>query len=114
MLSPARRYRPRSRVDACEAQRVRVGGQIVTAPPKSSLVCASADIAGASPIITRAVRSCFQRLSRPDLARNAGAQMERGKTKGSGHHKAARLHDLRHYATRLMLEGINPRVFAVW
>lgn len=47
-----------------------------------------ADIAGASANHHKSrALPASSGLSRPDLARNAGAQMERG-TKGSGHHKA--------------------------
>ena len=72
-----------------ERQRVRVGGQIVAAAPKSSAGVRVVPIspgASANPHKSRALPASSG-LSRPDLARNAGAQMERG-TKGSGHHRA--------------------------
>lgn len=75
-----------------ERQRVRVRGQLVTAPPKSSagvrIVPISPELA---PILTKAVRYLLPAaLSRPNLARNTRTTMEHG-TKGSGHQSAVSL-----------------------
>ncbi|MFR3407303.1 MAG: tyrosine-type recombinase/integrase [Christensenellales bacterium] len=92
-----------------ERQRVRVRGQLVTAPPKSSagvrIVPISPELA---PILTKAVR-CFRPPSRSNLARNTGRRWNTAQKRRASKRRIAS--DLRHtYATRLVLEGINLRV----
>lgn len=95
-----------------ERQRVRVGGQIVTAPPKSSagvrVVPISPELL---PIITRAVRFLLPAAYLVPISPETLGRRWSAAQKAAGITEPYRLHDLRHtYATRLMLEGINPRV----
>ena len=95
-----------------ERQRVRVGGQIVTAPPKSSagvrVVPISPELL---PILTRAVRFLLPAAYLVPISPETLGRRWSVAQKTAGITAPYRLHDLRHtYATRLMLEGINPRV----
>lgn len=95
-----------------ERQRVRVGGQIVAAAPKSSagvrVVPISPELL---PIITRAVRFLLPAAYLVPISPETLGRRWSAAQKAAGITKPYRLHDLRHtYATRLMLEGINPRV----
>lgn len=95
-----------------ERQRVRVGGQIVTAPPKSSagvrVVPISPELL---PILARAVRFLLPAAYLVPISPETLGRRWSATQKAAGITAPYRLHDLRHtYATRLMLEGINPRV----
>ncbi len=95
-----------------ERQRVRVRGQLVTAPPKSSagvrIVPISPELA---PILTKAVRYLFPAAYLVPISPETLGRQWNTAQKAAGIKAPYRFHDLRHtYATRLVLEGINLRV----
>lgn len=95
-----------------ERQRVRVGGQLVTAPPKSSagvrIVPISPELA---PILTKAVRYLLPAAYLVPISPETLGRRWNTAQKAAGIKAPYRFHDLRHtYATRLVLEGINLRV----
>lgn len=95
-----------------ERQRVRVGGQLVTAPPKSSagvrIVPISPELA---PILTKAVRYLLPAAYLVPISPETLGRRWNTAQKAEGIKALYRFHDLRHtYATRLVLEGINLRV----
>lgn len=95
-----------------ERQRVRVGGQLVTAPPKSSagvrIVPISPELA---PILTKAVRYLLPAAYLVPISPETLGRRWNTAQKAAGIKALYRFHDLRHtYATRLVLEGINLRV----
>lgn len=93
-------------------QRVRVKGQLVTAPPKSSAGIRDVPIAPElAPILTEAVRYLLPNgLLVPIAPETLGHKWSAAQRK-AGITEPYRLHDLRHtYATRLVLAGINVRV----
>ena len=95
-----------------ERQRVRVRGQLVTAPPKSSagvrIVPISPELA---PILTKAVRYLLPAAYLVPISPETLGRQWNTAQKAAGINAPYRFHDLRHtYATRLVLEGINLRV----
>lgn len=95
-----------------ERQRVRVRGQLVTAPPKSSagvrIVPISPELA---PILTKAVRYLLPAAYLVPISPETLGRQWNTAQKAAGIKAPYRFHDLRHtYATRLVLEGINLRV----
>lgn len=95
-----------------ERQRVRVGGQLVTAPPKSSagvrIVPISPELA---PILTKAMRYLLPAAYLVPISPETLGRRWNTAQKAAGIKALYRFHDLRHtYATRLVLEGINLRV----
>ena len=95
-----------------ERQRVRVKGQLVTAPPKSSagvrIVPISPELA---PILCKAVRNLLPAAYLVPISPETLGRRWSTAQKGAGIKTPYRIHDLRHtYATRLVLEGINLRV----
>ena len=95
-----------------ERQRVRVRGQLVTAPPKSSagvrIVPISPELA---PILTKAVRYLLPAAYLVPISPETLGRRWSAAQKAAGIKALYRFHDLRHtYATRLVLEGINLRV----
>lgn len=95
-----------------ERQRVRVRGQLVTAPPKSSagvrIVPISPELA---PILTKAVRYLLPTAYLVPISPETLGRRWNTAQKAAGIKALYRFHDLRHtYATRLVLEGINLRV----
>lgn len=95
-----------------ERQRVRVRGQLVTAPPKSSagvrIVPISSELA---PILTKAVRYLLPAAYLVPISPETLGRRWNTAQKAAGIKAPYRFHDLRHtYATRLVLEGINLRV----
>lgn len=95
-----------------ERQRVRVGGQLVTAPPKSSagvrIVPISPELA---PILTKAVRYLLPAAYLVPISPETLGRRWNTAQKAAGIKALYRFHDLRHtYATQLVLEGINLRV----
>lgn len=95
-----------------ERQRVRVGGQLVTAPPKSSagvrIVPISPELA---PILTKAVRYLLPAAYLVPISPETLGRRWNTAQKAADIKALYRFHDLRHtYATRLVLEGINLRV----
>ena len=95
-----------------ERQRVRVRGQLVTAPPKSSagvrIVPISPELA---PILTKAVRYLLPAAYLVPISPETLGRRWNTAQKAAGIKAPYRFHDLRHtYATRLVLEGINLRV----
>lgn len=93
-------------------QRVRVGGQLITTPPKSSAGVRDVPIAPElAPILTEAVRYLLPNgLLVPIAPETLGHKWSAAQRK-AGITEPYRLHDLRHtYATRLVLAGVNVRV----
>lgn len=95
-----------------ERQRVRVRGQLITAPPKSSagvrIVPISPELA---PILTKAVRYLLPAAYLVPISPETLGRRWNTAQKAAGIKALYRFHDLRHtYATRLVLEGINLRV----
>lgn len=95
-----------------ERQRVRVRGQLVTAPPKSSagvrIVPISPELA---PILIKAVRYLLPAAYLVPISPETLGRRWNTAQKAAGIKAPYRFHDLRHtYATRLVLEGINLRV----
>lgn len=95
-----------------ERQRVRVRGQLVTAPPKSSagvrIVPISPELA---PILTKAVRYLLPAAYLVPISPETLGRRWNTAQKAADIKALYRFHDLRHtYATRLVLEGINLRV----
>lgn len=95
-----------------ERQRVRVKGQLVTAPPKSSagvrIVPISPELA---PILCKAVRNLLPAAYLVPISPETLGRRWSTAQKTAGIKTPYRIHDLRHtYATRLVLEGINLRV----
>lgn len=95
-----------------ERQRVRVRGQLVTAPPKSSagvrIVPISPELA---PILAKAVRYLLPAAYLVQISPETLGRRWNAAQKAAGIKAPYRFHDLRHtYATRLVLEGINLRV----
>lgn len=95
-----------------ERQRVRVRGQLVTAPPKSSagvrIVPISPELA---PILTKAVRYLLPAAYLVPISPETLGRRWNTAQKAAGIKALYRFHDLRHtYATRLVLDGINLRV----
>lgn len=95
-----------------ERQRVRVRGQLVTAPPKSSagvrIVPISPELA---PILTKAARYLLPAAYLVPISPETLGRRWNTAQKAAGIKAPYRFHDLRHtYATRLVLEGINLRV----
>lgn len=95
-----------------ERQRVRVKGQLVTAPPKSSagvrIVPISPELA---PILCKAVRNLLPAAYLVPISPETLGRRWSTAQKAAGIKTPYRIHDLRHtYATRLVLEGINLRV----
>lgn len=93
-------------------QRVRVHGQLVTAPPKSSAGIRDVPISPELvPILTEAVRYLLPNgLLVPIAPETLGHKWSAVQRK-AGIAEPYRLHDLRHtYATRLVLAGVNIRV----
>lgn len=95
-----------------ERQRVRVRGQLVTAPPKSSagvrIVPISPELA---PILTKAARYLLPAAYLVPISPETLGRRWNTAQKAAGIKALYRFHDLRHtYATRLVLEGINLRV----
>lgn len=93
-------------------QRIRVGGQLVTVPPKSS--AGVRDVAVAPelvPILAEAVRFLLPSALIVPIAPETLAHRWRDAQRKIGISEPYRLHDLRHtYATRLVLAGVNLRV----
>lgn len=101
-----------ARLIRIERQRVRVRGQLVTAPPKSSagvrIVPISPELA---PILTKAVRYLLPAAYLVPISPETLGRRWNTAQKAAGIKAPYRFHDLRHtYATRLVLEGINLRV----
>lgn len=95
-----------------ERQRVRVGGQIVAAAPKSSagvrVVPISPELL---PILTRTVRFLLPAAYLVPISPETLGRRWSAAQKAAGITAPYRLHDLRHtYATRLVLAGVNIRV----
>ena len=93
-------------------QRVRVGGQFVTAPPKSSAGVRDVPISPElEPILREAVRFLLPNALIVPIAPETLAHKWRDAQRKAGIAEPYRLHDLRHtYATRLVLAGVNIRV----
>lgn len=93
-------------------QRVRVGGQLVTAPPKSAAGIRDVPISPElEPILREAVRFLLPNGLLVPIAPETLAHKWRDAQRKAGITSPYRLHDLRHtYATRLVLAGVNIRV----
>lgn len=93
-------------------QRVRVGGQLVTAPPKSAAGIRDVPISPElEPILREAVRFLLPNALIVPIAPETLAHKWRDAQRKAGITSPYRLHDLRHtYATRLVLAGVNIRV----
>ena len=93
-------------------QRVRVGGQIVTAAPKSAAGTRDVPISPElEPILREAVRFLLPNALIVPIAPETLAHKWRDAQRKAGIAETYRLHDLRHtYATRLVLAGVNIRV----
>ena len=93
-------------------QRVRVGGQLVTAPPKSAAGIRDVPISPElEPILREAVRFLLPNGLLVPIAPETLAHKWRDAQRKAGIVEPYRLHDLRHtYATRLVLAGVNIRV----
>lgn len=93
-------------------QRVRVGGQIVTAPPKSAAGTRDVPISPElEPILREAVRFLLPNALIVPIAPETLAHKWHDAQRKAGIAEPYRLHDLRHtYATRLVLAGVNIRV----
>ena len=93
-------------------QRVRVGGQLVTAPPKSAAGTRDVPIAPElEPILREAVRFLLPNALIVPIAPETLAHKWRDAQRKAAIVEPYRLHDLRHtYATRLVLAGVNIRV----
>lgn len=93
-------------------QRVRVHGQLVTAPPKSSAGIRDVPISpDLEPILRDAVRYLLPNGLLVPIAPETLAHKWRDAQRKAGIKSPYRLHDLRHtYATRLVLAGVNIRV----
>ena len=93
-------------------QRVRVGGQLVTAPPKSAAGIRDVPISPElEPILREAVRFLLPNGLLVPIAPETLAHKWRDAQRKAGIAEPYRLHDLRHtYATRLVLAGVNIRV----
>lgn len=93
-------------------QRVRVHGQLVTAPPKSSAGIRDVPISPElEPILREAVRFLLPNGLLVPIAPETLAHKWRDAQRKAGITLPYRLHDLRHtYATRLVLAGVNIRV----
>ena len=93
-------------------QRVRVGGQLVTAPPKSAAGIRDVPISPElEPILREAVRFLLPNALIVPIAPETLAHKWRDAQRKAGIAEPYRLHDLRHtYATRLVLAGVNIRV----
>lgn len=93
-------------------QRVRVGGQLVTAPPKSAAGIRDVPISPElEPILRDAVRYLLPNGLLVPIAPETLAHKWRDAQRKAGITSPYRLHDLRHtYATRLVLAGVNIRV----
>lgn len=93
-------------------QRVRVGGQLVTAPPKSAAGIRDVPISPElEPILREAVRFLLPNALIVPIAPETLAHKWRNAQRKAGIAEPYRLHDLRHtYATRLVLAGVNIRV----
>lgn len=93
-------------------QRVRVGGQLVTAPPKSAAGIRDVPIAPELvPILAEDVRFLLPSALIVPIAPETLAHRWRDAQRKVGISEPYRLHDLRHtYATRLVLAGVNLRV----
>ena len=93
-------------------QRVRVGGQLVTAPPKSAAGIRDVPISPElEPILREAVRFLLPNALIVPIAPETLAHKWRDAQCKAGITSPYRLHDLRHtYATRLVLAGVNIRV----
>lgn len=93
-------------------QRVRVGGQLVTAPPKSAAGTRDVPISPElEPILREAVRFLLPNALIVPIAPETLAHKWRDAQRKAGIAETYRLHDLRHtYATRLVLAGVNIRV----
>ena len=93
-------------------QRVRVGGQIVTAPPKSAAGTRDVPISPElEPILREAVRFLLPNALIVPIAPETLAHKWRDAQRKAAIAEPYRLHDLRHtYATRLVLAGVNIRV----
>lgn len=93
-------------------QRVRVGGQLVTAAPKSAAGTRDVPISPElEPILREAVRFLLPNALIVPIAPETLAHKWRDAQRKAGIAETYRLHDLRHtYATRLVLAGVNIRV----
>ena len=93
-------------------QRVRVHGQLVTAPPKSSAGIRDVPISPElEPLLRDAVRYLLPNGLLVPIAPETLAHKWRDAQRKAGITSPYRLHDLRHtYATRLVLAGVNIRV----
>lgn len=93
-------------------QRVRVHGQLVTAPPKSSAGIRDVPISPElEPLLHDAVRYLLPNGLLVPIAPETLAHKWRDAQRKAGITSPYRLHDLRHtYATRLVLAGVNIRV----
>lgn len=93
-------------------QRIRVHGQLVTAPPKSSAGIRDVPISPElEPILREAVRFLLPNGLLVPIAPETLAHKWRDAQRKAGITSPYRLHDLRHtYATRLVLAGVNIRV----
>ena len=93
-------------------QRVRVHGQLVTAPPKSSAGIRDVPISPElEPLLRDAVRYLLPNGLLVPIAPETLAHKWRDAQCKAGITSPYRLHDLRHtYATRLVLAGVNIRV----
>lgn len=93
-------------------QRIRVHGQLVTAPPKSSAGIRDVPISPElEPMLREAVRFLLPNGLLVPIAPETLAHKWRDAQRKAGITSPYRLHDLRHtYATRLVLAGVNIRV----
>lgn len=93
-------------------QRVRVHGQLVTAPPKSSAGIRDVPISPElEPLLRDAVRYLLPNGLLVPIAPETLAHKWRDAQRKAGITSPYRLHDLRHtYATMLVLAGVNIRV----
>lgn len=93
-------------------QRIRVHGQLVTAPPKSSAGIRDVPISPElEPLLRDAVRYLLPNGLLVPIAPETLAHKWRDAQRKAGITSPYRLHDLRHtYATRLVLAGVNIRV----